>query len=95
LATKFPASPALITQLNGQDDSAIDRSKSGLSYIPAPRYAARMMDFTLMIPAETASTKDYTRPRIGVAEPAIFCRFQPKFTENINNCFCKDDRIET
>jgi hypothetical protein len=68
--------------------------QSGLSYIPAPRYAGGMIDFHLTQPMEPGFVEGYTRRHIGMARPAFFCRLQPKVTENKNLHDCKDDRTQ-
>jgi len=68
--------------------------QSGLSYIAAARYVGGMIDLSLILPAKLASMEGYTRRHIGTAQPAFFCRFQPKVTENKTICSCKDNRTE-
>jgi hypothetical protein len=65
---------------------------SGLSYIPAPRYAAEMLDSRLSRPPEPGFPEGYTGQLLTAVKMEFFCRLQPKVTENKNLHDCKDDR---
>jgi hypothetical protein len=70
----------------------IPRPQSALSYIPAPRYAAEMLDSRLSRPPEPGFPEGYTGQLLTAVKMAFFCLLQPKVAENKNLYSCKDDR---
>jgi len=62
--------------------------KSGLSYIPGPRYAAGMLDSRLALLQEPDVLKHYTRRGCDPARTPVFCGVQTKIAENKTMSFC-------